>query len=199
MEELATLVMAAFNADFPVNVTDAVVRSAVTRLGTSVEGPTSRFSDDDGTFRMELIVASPSSNAAFSISPRNLLGLAPVTPRFLNDALKAGVAGVSAATIANAGAFAAFSIAVMVLAVRTVGRDEAMILHMAHRIARADGTFTLDDMLAVAPELQSEYDVVKVGKDDLRAHLENLERANSLSPVHNGFRLSERILLIRMG
>ncbi|WP_322965667.1 hypothetical protein [Sphingomonas fuzhouensis] len=157
----------------------------------SVEG---REPPTPGVYMTKMMFAGQDGTGGFSLKWRNLLGLNPMNPRSIREAITAaGLAGGAVALTASG--LGAFLLAVTVLAVRPISRDEALVMHMAHRIARADGTFTLVDMLDVADELREGYLMDKVGEADLRSHLNNLERAGALYPTPTGYRLAERIIM----
>ncbi|WP_294292104.1 hypothetical protein [uncultured Sphingomonas sp.] len=157
----------------------------------SIEG---REPPTPGVYMTKMMFAGQDGTGGFSVKWRNMLGFKAMNPRSIKDLISAvGLAGGAVAL--HASAIGAFLLATTVLAVRPVSRDEALVMHMAHRIARADGTFTLVDMLDAADELRDGYLMDKVGEADLRSHLNNLERAGALYPTPTGYRLAERIVM----
>ena len=146
------------------------------------------------TLAMDMMMAPRSGMGAISITPRNLVRANLISPRTIKDALAAGGA-LGTATVVGMSQFFGFLLAFTTLIARTVSREEALVLHKAWRVARFDDTFTLNDMAAVADELRDEYEIEKVSETDIRAYLNNLERAGALSATHNGYRLVETIFL----
>lgn len=143
---------------------------------------------------MEMIFARTEVDNAVSLSLLNLRQAHPLNPRFIKDAFVAGGAATGA-TIMGAAHFFAFIAAVTVFASRTVPRSEALTLHLAWKIARADRSFTLSDMMEHAAELQIDYEVDKVGEADIVSYLNNLVRAGSLRSAPRGYEVVERIAL----
>jgi len=191
MDVFAIVVGPELGGDLPSVVSEKLTDLTIQQLAAHVVG---RRELEAGTV-VKMMVAGPDGGGGFSLKWRNLLGVNPLNPRVIKDALAVGGALSAAAALSISG-FGAFLLAATVLAVRPVSREEALIMHMAQRIARADGTFMLADMVAVADELRDDYLVDKVSEVDLRAHLNNLERAGALSPTPSGYRLAETIKLV---
>lgn len=141
---------------------------------------------------LEMIVARKATDNTASISLLNLRQVNPLNPRLIKEALTAGGAA-GGALIAGAAHFFAFVVAVTVFATRPVPRAEAMTLHLAWKIARADRSFTLADMMAHSHELHDHYEVDKVAKADIVSYLNNLARAGSLRSTPRGYEVVERI------
>ena len=192
MNFFALVVAPELGVDLPSADSEKLTELTIQQLAVHVDGPREL---EPGSVVIKMIVAGPDGGGGFSLKWRNLLGVNPLNPRVIKDALAVGGA-LSAASALSISGFGAFFLAATVLAVRPVSREEALIMHMAQRIARFDGTFTLADMLAAADELRNDYLVDKVSEVDLCAHLNNLERAGALSPTSSGYRLAETIKLM---
>src|SRR5687768_4944549 len=77
----------------------------------------------------ELIVIRPKGDRAWSFQASNLVRANPISPQGL-----AGLTVCTATYLEGAGHLIAFLTALTALAVRSVTRDEAMTLHLAHRL-----------------------------------------------------------------
>ena len=169
------------------NTTARSLKAAISRPQRDQAGP---------ELLVEMIVVRAQAPQVSSVSLGNLFRqLDPTNPRFIKDALSAGSAAAGLAII-GAGPLFAFIVAVTVLATRAVPRPEAMTLHLAWRIARADGSFTLPDMVERAEQLRDEYEVDKVSENDILSYLNNLARAGSLRSTTRGYEVVEVIKII---
>lgn len=191
MDIFALFVAPELGIDLPSDDSQMLTELTIQQL--AVHGDARRVLEPGSVVKM--IIAGADGGGGFSLKWRNLLGVNPLNPRVIKDAFAVGGA-LSAASALSISGFGAFFLAATVLAVRPVSREEALNMHMAQRIARFDGSFTLADMLAVADELRDQYLVDKVSGVDLCAHLNNLERAGALSSTSSGYRLAETIKLV---
>jgi hypothetical protein len=183
-EKTKNLVRAELSPKTPESVVEVLARAAELALAPQRPEP--------GSFEMRMMVSMPFGMGTVSISPRNLIRTNPFNPRSVRDIVATG-GSIPLAIQVGLSQYFAFLLAFTVLLSRPVKREEALVLHKAWQVARFDGTFTLDDIVARADELREDYLLEKVGEADLRSYLNNLERAGALSATPSGYRLVERI------
>ncbi|WP_146001637.1 MULTISPECIES: hypothetical protein [Sphingobium] len=183
LKELAALELSLEDAE----LIEAATAAAIKELAKHIQVPAETRHRSNGM--MDMMVARPSGNVAWSFHINNLVRANPISP----TAITAGVATYALA--AAAGTLLAFIVAVTTLAFRSVNRAEAMTLHLIHRIARDDGTFLLEDVIGAADQLREEYGLIKNSQTDIESYVAELLRAGCVSEIYNGYRVEERILI----
>lgn len=192
-EALAKVVQDGTPADIGEDDFAVVLTATAQSLGKAIELP---VNDHRPVMAMDMMIARMDAPQVASVSLANLFRQAdPTNPRYVKDAILAGGA-TNGLPLGQASTMLAFFVAVMVLAARSVPRPEAMTLHLAWKIARPDGKFTLDDVMAHANKLRDDYEVDKVSDTDILNYLNNLTRCGSLRQHPDGYSVVERIHII---